>query len=401
MSGSETAESRPDTQAPSLNRLITIGVLTRVITDTGVQIFFPFLGIIAAGIGVSDVLLGRLVSLRASTGLLSPVFGILADRRGYRRVMSLGLMAAGAGYQLISASQSWPILAAGMLIAGLGTFAFVPNLSAYLSARLPFHRRSRGLGIIEYAWALAGLVGLSLMGQVIAVTSWRVPFVILGAGLGLAGLYYRRLPSTGARPAEKAAGSSGLAPFFDLGQNRRSAWAVLGAGAFIAMAGFSIILTYGIWLQKEYQLDAAALGRVAFILGLCDITGSGLVSLYGDRLGKRRSVLIGAFLTLAGLLALPPLNLSLFWAVTGLFLARGAFEFTIVSNAVLLSEQVPAQRGKVMTLGTASTLLGSTIVGFTAVPLFETFGIRGVSFGAAAAILAAYLLIALLGRESG
>lgn len=388
---------------PSVRRLILLGLLTRTLTDSGVQAFFPFLGIIAAGLGVSEALLGRLVALRASTGLLAPLFGVLADRHGYRRVMSLALGAAGLGYLIVAAGQSWPITAAGMVLAGLGTFAFVPNLSAYLSARLPFHRRSRGLGIVEYAWALAGILGLSLIGLLIEWTSWRLPFSLLGLAFLLAALFYRRLPSTGIERREEKKEEAGrrLVRFFDLGRNRRSTWAVLAGSFFVAIGGFTLILTFGIWLQREYQLGAGELGTVALIMGICDLTGSGLVSLIGDRLGKRRSVLLGTGLAVAGLLLLPQLNVSLPAAVAGLFLARGAFEFTIVSNQILLSEQVPSQRGKVLTLGAAATMLGSTLVGFTAVPTFDRFGIAGISLSGAAAIAVAFALFFFLARESG
>lgn len=403
MSNKPADDEQPASVAPSVTRLVILGLITRIITDSGVQAFFPFLGIIAQGINTSEARLGQLISLRSSTGLLAPLFGILADRRGYRLVMSLGLALAGFGYLVIAASPNWPILAIGMFMAGIGTFAFAPNLSAYLSARLPFHRRSRGLGVVEYAWAFAGILGLSLMGQLIAVTSWRVPFVILGVALLVMGVVYRQLPSAREqRTALPRPDSRGrLAHFLDLGPNRRSAWAVLAAGLFIAMTGFTFILTYGIWLQKEYQLDAAGLGRAALILGICDIIGSGLVSLIGDRLGKRRSVLVGTIGTFLGLLFLPWINSSLIGAITGLFVVRGFFEFSIVSNAVLQSEQVPGQRGKILTLGTASTLLGSTLIGFTAVTLYNVYGVLGITVSAIITDVIAFALIFFFARESG
>lgn len=48
----------------SVGQLIVLGLLTRVFTDTGVQLFFPFFPLIAAGLGVSAQVMGQLVSLR-------------------------------------------------------------------------------------------------------------------------------------------------------------------------------------------------------------------------------------------------------------------------------------------------------------------------------------------------
>ena len=79
----------------SVGRLLGIGLATRLLIDTGVQIFFPFLPIFAQGMGLSTVIMGRLMSLRSVMGLLSPFFGTMADQRGYRFTMRLTLLLAG------------------------------------------------------------------------------------------------------------------------------------------------------------------------------------------------------------------------------------------------------------------------------------------------------------------
>ena len=52
-------------------------------------------------------------------------------------------------------------------------------------------------------------------------------------------------------------------------------------------------------------------------------------------------------------------------AVAAIAVTRMFFEFSIVSYFPLLSEQAPAQRGKVMTFGSAFALIGGTVAGFT------------------------------------
>ncbi len=145
--------------------------------------------------------------------------------------------------------------------------------------------------------------------------------------------------------------SSGLT--FVLGENARSAYSTLFAGVLTYLAAFQIMLIYGTWLDQQYHLNAGQLGLVALILGLFDLTASVTVSLFTDRIGKKRSVLIGNLGALLGYLLLPWLNTTIFLTVLGIALARGSFEFAIVSHFSLLSEQVPLQRGKVMTLGAA------------------------------------------------
>lgn len=385
----------PINRTLSVPALIGLALVTRFISDTGVQLFFPFLPVIAAGLGVTAVTLGRLVSIRSSTGLLSPIFGTLADRYGYRRIMRIGLVMAGVGYLLIAVSSAMWTAAIGMILAGLGTFSFVPNLQAYLSARLPYHQRARGLAIPEYGWALSGILGLWAMGELIELTNWRVPFYLVGGTLLLTAWAYRLLPSAreARPPAPPNQPRQPWWQFFQLGENGRSAWAVLAAAGLIMYAGMSLFINYGTWLVDLFALGPAALGRVALIMGIADLGGSGLVSLVGDRWGKRRMAIGGTLLGAVTYFVLPQFAASLAVAIVGLVLVRFSFETSVVSNLTLLSEQAPTQRGKIMTLGAAAALLGSTLAGLLG-PWFYTFGgiATAVTTAAVASAIAALLL---------
>lgn len=385
----------------SVRRLIGVGLLTRLLVDTSVQIFFPFLSLIAQGVGTTEQVIGRLVSLRSATGLITPLFGALADRKGYRLVMRVGLLLAAVGYLLIGLSGSTAVLAAGMVVAGVGTFAFTPTLQAYLSNRLPYHRRARGLGVLEYAWALAGIVGLFLMGQLIAVTSWRMPFFVFAGGLFGAAVLYGYLPGVEKRQKRAKLVVSGTAvrQFFVLGDGR--AYYVILSGLLLMFAGVNLFITYGTWLGKEYGLTAGGLGTVALVLGVSDLLGSVAVSVAGDGLGKRRSVILGAGLGLLFFALLPWLNVGLVAAVGGIFLARGSFEFAVVSNMTLLSEQLPMQRAKALTLGASGALVGSTTAGLTGPWVYDHWGVGGVAAFSCVAMGLVVVVNGLWVREPG
>ena len=81
--------------------------------------------------------------------------------------------------------------------------------------------------------------------------------------------------------------------------------------------------------------------------------------------------------------------------------SRGMFEFSIVSCIPLLSEQVPDQRAKVMTLSSAISLGAVTLANFVAPSFYTDFGI-GVVAGASVATSAVGLaLLLLVVREPG
>ena len=69
------------------------------------------------------------------------------------------------------------------------------------------------------------------------------------------------------------------------------------------------------------------------------------VSLFTDRIGKRRSVIFGIVGSLIGYVVMPDFNVELGLAVAAIGVTRMFFEFSIVSYFPLLSEQAPAQRG--------------------------------------------------------
>ena len=175
-------------------RLIGTGIGGKLLVDTGTQIFNPFLQIIALGLGTNVVVLGRMLGVRSAMGLFAPLFGAIADRHSYRRVLQLGLLLNALGLFLIGMSSGTTLAMVGMIFAGLGMSTFVPTLHAYLSHRLPYNIRARGLGMIEYSWALTGIFGLFLMGQVIEFAGWRWPFFILAFGLVVAAIVFGQLP---------------------------------------------------------------------------------------------------------------------------------------------------------------------------------------------------------------
>lgn len=387
--------------------LLSVGLITRMLIDTGTQMFFPFLPIFAEGLGITTVAMGRLVSLRSLMGLFAPATAPVVNVRGYRFVLRLGLISAGAGYLLIGLSQSPWLVIPGMVLAGLGSYAFVPTLQAYLSAYLPYDRRARGLGFVEMGWALSGIVGLFAIGEIIARTSWRAPFFVVGGSLLVAGLLYSLLPAAhGSQaadlPRERRPLAQRLRDYTNLGQNQRSAWAVIAAYGLVIFAALHTFISYGTWLVDTFGLGPAALGRVALLLGLADLAGASLVTLASDRIGKRRGFLFSSALGVIAFVLLPWLGqLTLAPAVIGLLLARFAFEFSIVGLIPLLSEQVPRQRNKVLALGTTSALLGSALAGWTGPAAYVRFGLAGLALPSAALLLLAWGLVVMVVREAG
>ena len=419
-------------------------VATRLVVDTSIQLSYSFLQIIALGMGLNVVVLGRFLSLRSAVGLSAPLFGSAADRHGYLRVMRLALVLSAAGTFLLGSGAGFWSVAAGMIVSGVGLTGFIPTVQAYISAQVPSALRARGIGILEYSYALAGILGLSLMGLLFDRFSWQLPFIVLGvamlAGWALLGFLPKApggaAPSppaedsgeTGPGPAAVASekGGSGeplarqvapslalhfstLAPravrrvadFFELGPNRRSAYAVIGANCLFHFSQGHVLIAHGVWLQNEYGLTPSGLGLAALAQGATDLAGAVLVSLIADRVGKKRSFQAGLLGSMLVYSFLPIVNIGLWPVVAGLSLMRFTYAYGVVSAVALISEQAPDRRGKVMSLAVAINLLGVTLTGFTGPWMYTHFGVWGLGPVSAVCTLAAFVLVSVWGRESG
>ncbi len=158
----QAATTTPSAQVGDISFARLIGTSTgiKLAVDTSVQLFNPFLAIIAGGLGTTVVGMGMLVSLRSIMGLFAPLFGAHSDRVGYRRTIRLALLLNAVGILIVGLSPSVFVAAVGMIVMGLGTGSFVPMLHAYLSGKLSYSRRARSghrrvlLGAGRDIWAV-------------------------------------------------------------------------------------------------------------------------------------------------------------------------------------------------------------------------------------------------------
>jgi MFS family permease len=127
--------------------------------------------------GASLRLVGLVISLHvAGMYVLSPVFGVLADRWGRLPVLVLGaglLVTAGIVAGPAAATDATR-LAAGLVALGLGWSAALIAGSALLTDAVPLDERARVQGLSDVAMNVAGALGGILAGVVVATTSFTV-----------------------------------------------------------------------------------------------------------------------------------------------------------------------------------------------------------------------------------
>jgi len=373
----------------SIRRLVSIAMSTRAVHDVAMRMVYPFLPDFAAGLGISIEQMGGLIALRNGMGLIAPAFGALSDRVGHRRSAMLGLAILGLGLLITGFSNGLSLAAIGFILTGIGSAIFIPTLLAYVSDRVLFARRGRVTGAIEMTWGLAGMIGVPIMGLLIAASGWRAPFFLLGiAAFVGAGLLMLLEEAQGQHVLQEAL------KFTALRQNR-SAIAFIVTWFLVFFAFENIQVGYATWLATQFGLGAAARGTAQSLFGIFEIAASLSSALFLDRIGKKRGVTGGLIVVLVGYVLLATLGSSALWlGLLAMSVAFLGFEFSVVSGVPIMGEQVPAARGTMIALALTSGSIGRLIADLTGSTLVTSAGFSaaaGVSAIAAVATVVVFV----------
>jgi predicted MFS family arabinose efflux permease len=337
------------------------------------RLVYPFLPILLSGLGVSLPTISLALTLRALLGAFSPFLASVADSRGRKSGMLLGLLVFSLGVGVVAVWPTFPAFIISLLLAAGGKYIFDPSMQAYLGDRVAYQRRGLALALTEYSWSLAFILGIPLMGLLIARWGWSAPFPFLA----LAGLFSIvwlgwLLPKD---PLPEA-NQSGIWRNLRAVLSYKPALLGLLMGLFMSTANETVNLVFGVWIEDSFGLKIAALGAAAVVIGVAEFGGETLVGLVTDRLGKPRSVAGGIILNCLAVLMLPFLGHSLGGALVGLFLFYITFEFGVVSALPLMTEIVPTARATFMAATVAGFALGRALGAFLAPSLYK-WGIFG------------------------
>ena len=377
---------------PKLRAQILVMTLARIVLNTMHRMVYPFLAVFARGLGVDLAVIAYALTLRSFLGAFAPLLASLTDNRGRKTGMLFLLAVFIAGTLLVMLSPTFPAFILALMLGMIGKYVYDPIMQAYLGDHIPYERRGRVLAITELGWSLSFIIGVPIMGFLIARYGWRAPYPALAIAGSLVFIALALL-----LPKDRPPDS-----------NRRSIWgnfravlthktALLGLslGLLINSANEAVNLVFGVWMEDSYGLQIAALGIAAALIGIAELSGETLTALFTDRLGKPRAVGFGILLNCLAVIALPLLGRTLPGATTGLFIFYITYEFTLVSSIPLMTELMPSARATFMAINVASLSLGRAAGALLATRLYSD-GILLNSLASLLLNLAALLVLALL-----
>jgi predicted MFS family arabinose efflux permease len=375
----------PSTEVPTLtNTELALVTGARLAMTTAYRVIYPLLPFLSLRLDVSLQTVSALVTVQMIASLISPIGGALADTRGPRMTMSLGLALFCLGALLCAALSTFSGFLVGYLLIGLAAALYQPSAQTYLSARTPYERRGWALSIYETSWAGVAILGVTPLMFLVERTNDAAPvfWTLLVAGIASLAAVRLALPSTN---MSVSAGSQRI----EWGALRMPR--VLGMMALLLLSLAAVDLVFvsqSPWLKANFGASEVQLGQVFGVLGVAELVGAIGSSLLVDRIGKKRAVVLG-FLATAVCLALLPLSEGRWLLFIPLFMLFGiCFEFAIVAAFPLASGIAPGIRGTVMALSVTSTGLGRTAGSLLSEPIWRTYGLG------ANGLLAAVLTIA-------
>lgn len=239
--------------------------------------------------------------------LLSVIGGALASRFGARRVITAGLVCAGAGMILTGLARNVMEAIVARVIVGAGSGASNVPVMGMLAAWTTKRKRGLAAGIAVSGSSL----GLMCLGpsvppliRAVGPDGWRAAWIVFGAVAGIiavaAGVLLRSKPSdVGLSPLGAARGAI---PEPQTAGARQGGWdAVLGnrrawlLGLVYTAFGFSYII-YMTFFVKRLVADAAythsQAGRLFMLMGFCSVVCGVLWGSVSDRLGRARALML-------------------------------------------------------------------------------------------------------------
>jgi len=353
-----------------IRRNITAVTTARLVANAAYRFAPLFLATIARGFDVSLSTLGFAIFVSELSGFASPFAGRIVDRLTHRNSMVLGLVGSAVGCTIAAVSTSPLMFAVGVTVLALTKQSFDLGLGAWIADHVPYNQRGKIVGLTETAWALGLLVGVSIMGLITAASNWRIGFgfAVLCLVVSMF-VIFNRVTNEARVPYE----SHSTTPQRVTGNS----WLVVAAMFFIMCSAQNLFVTFGAWLEDEFQFGAARLAVAGFSLGLVELVASVSSSRQTDKWGKERSIALGALLVIPGGIFLCLGSNNLIVGLIGVFIYFLGFEFSVVSLLSLATSLVPNSPGTGLGWVLGAGTLGRAVMAIIATHLFESFGVQG------------------------
>jgi MFS family permease len=305
----DTASVIPQTQAE--RRALGVACGAHALHDGYTDLVYVMLPVWQAEFGLTYAAVGILRSLFSGTlaGFQIPS-GLLAEKVGAARVLAAGTALAGCGYLVAGASAGLVMLAAALIVGGLGASTQHPLASTLVARAFGGARSIKALGTYNFAGDIGKMTVPATAALLLAVMPWRPTVALLGAcGFAAALAILAMMPRQegDAKAAEKSADAASGAP--------RRGFPLLLAIGVIDSATRMPFLTFLPFLLADKGATVKGIGLALTLVFAGGACGKLVCAFVGARIGVLATVLLTEGATALGIVALLPLPLEACYAL--------------------------------------------------------------------------------------
>ena len=365
----------------------------------GVSSLTPVFPAVVEAFGISPEQVGLLITFYALPGIiLTPVYGILADRFGRKQVLVPALILFALAGSACALARDFQVLLALRFLQGVGG-ASLGSLTATLVGDLyEGPRRTDAMGYKASVLSVSSAI-LPTIGGGLALLGWYVPFAlpIVGLAVGAAVLFILDLDPTKAQTSFTSY----------LGD----AWAGMRTprvlGLYLATL-LSFVVLYGAYMTFIPLHLSSRFGSSAPAIGLVMTLGSLTTAATASRLGflsrfvAPDRLLPVAFALFALSFALIPLAPGYWWVAlaVGVFGVGQAWNYAVVLT--LLAGEAPEEhRAVFMGVNGMVIRIGQAMGPLIMAVVFASVGMAGVFFTASGVCVAVFVALPFLLKRGG
>ncbi len=360
-------------QSPQRMDITRVAILS--LGHMTVDLYPPFLAallpLLIERLRLSLTLASMLASiLMVSAALSQPLFGMVSDKIGGRKLVFWGPMMAATGLSFMGLLPNYILLIPFLVIGGLGVACFHPQAAALAGH---FSGPRRGLGVSLFM--LGGNIGYGL-GPLVILT------IVLGLGLersyaallpaiiftlALIRYFPEKMIAFSARDVERPAIRT--LRLRDFGR-----FSLLWLVVWLRSTAILSLITFLPTFQTMRGLSLAAAGSSFTVFMIFGALGGFLGGGLSDRVGRKRTVVLSLLMVIPAFYCF--LYVSVQW--TFLFLALlGFFFFLGESPGIVMAQETAPDRGGTMSaliMGFAWGMAGLALMGVGG--LADAFGMK-------------------------
>lgn len=390
-------------------RTVAVLWIAQVISEIGFGFALPFTPLFVQELGVTDVRLAGIwagvaaASFAVANGIMSPIWGALADRFGYRIMIQRAYVGAGLALGGIAFAQTpeqmivLRILHGGLtgVYSGIATMVSLTTPQAHLATVLGLMQSAVLLGI-----GLGPLLGGLFSDQFGLRPTWAATgLILLGTGIVMA-FVVREPPRTADQPREGESPEEADARRRFL---QRQVWLVIGMMALVRLANVAPNPVLPLFVQQLLPSPehlGATVGLMMAATGIASTVSAVVVGRAADRFGRRAALLGCCVLTAI----LCPLH-ALVGSVWQLIVLRALIGLTqggmgTALQALMVDVTPKSRRGAAFGVITTASSIGNGAGPVGGSSVAAAFGIPAVFLAMTPLYLVAAGVLARLGRRA-